>query len=64
LESIGLEVTAEGIECPEQLAVLLDQPSMYLQRYLLARLAPADEILAVISAGGYGASETWVHGER
>ncbi len=49
-QSIGLEVTAEGIECPEQLAVLLDQPSMYLQGYLLARPAPADEVLAVIAA--------------
>lgn len=49
-QNIGLEVTAEGIECPEQLAVLLDQPSMYLQGYLLARPAPAGEMLAVIAA--------------
>jgi predicted signal transduction protein with EAL and GGDEF domain len=49
-QGIGLEVTAEGIECPEQLALLLGQPSMYLQGYLLACPVPAGEIVAVIAA--------------
>jgi EAL domain-containing protein (putative c-di-GMP-specific phosphodiesterase class I) len=47
--SLGLEVTAEGIECPEQLAMLADQAPMYLQGYLLARPASADKLLSVIA---------------
>jgi diguanylate cyclase (GGDEF)-like protein len=48
--SLGLEVTAEGIECPEQLALLADQSPMYLQGYLIARPLPADRLLPVIAA--------------
>jgi EAL domain-containing protein (putative c-di-GMP-specific phosphodiesterase class I) len=47
---LGLEVTAEGIECPEQLALLIDQAPMYLQGYLLARPVPAEKLMAVIEA--------------
>jgi diguanylate cyclase (GGDEF)-like protein len=46
--SLGLEVTAEGIECPEQLFLLMDQAPMYLQGYLLARPVPAEKLLGVI----------------
>jgi diguanylate cyclase (GGDEF)-like protein len=46
--SLGLEVTAEGIECPEQLFLLIDQAPMYLQGYLLARPVPAEKLLGVI----------------
>ena len=35
-ENLGLEVTAEGVERSEQLALLLAHPSMTLQGYLLA----------------------------
>jgi diguanylate cyclase (GGDEF)-like protein len=35
-ENLGLEVTAEGIERPEQLALLLGNPAMTLQGYLLS----------------------------
>ena len=48
--SLGLEVTAEGIECPEQLAILADLSPICLQGYLLARPAPADRLLSVIAA--------------
>jgi EAL domain-containing protein (putative c-di-GMP-specific phosphodiesterase class I) len=48
--SLGLEVTAEGIECPEQLSLLIDQAPMFLQGYLLARPVPAEKLLAVIEA--------------
>jgi len=48
--SIGLEVTAEGIECPEQLALLAEQVPMYLQGYLLACPVPADKLLPVMAA--------------
>jgi len=47
---IGLEVTAEGIEYPEQLVLLTDLPSIYLQGYLLARPVPADKLLPVLQA--------------
>jgi diguanylate cyclase (GGDEF)-like protein len=47
--SLGLEVTAEGIECPEQLAMLTDQAPMFLQGYLLARPVSADKLLSVIA---------------
>ena len=36
-ENLGLEVTAEGVERPEQLALLLGNPAMTLQGYLLSR---------------------------
>jgi diguanylate cyclase (GGDEF)-like protein len=48
--SMGLEVTAEGIECPEQLALLADLAPICLQGYLLARPVPAEKLLAVIGA--------------
>ena len=48
--NIGLEVTAEGIECPEQLALLADLAPIHLQGYLLARPASAGELLSVMAA--------------
>jgi diguanylate cyclase (GGDEF)-like protein len=42
---LGLEVTAEGIERPEQLAWLTTQAPMFLQGYLLSRALPFEEIL-------------------
>jgi diguanylate cyclase (GGDEF)-like protein len=48
--SLGLEVTAEGIECTEQLALLLDQSPLYLQGYLLARPAAATHLLSIIES--------------
>ena len=47
---LGLEVTAEGIECPEQLSLLIDQAPMYLQGYLLARPVPEEKLLALMEA--------------
>ena len=41
--SLGLEVTAEGIECHEQLAMLADLAPICLQGYLLARPAAAGQ---------------------
>jgi diguanylate cyclase (GGDEF)-like protein len=48
--SIGLDVTAEGIECPEQLALLAPLTPIHLQGYLLARPVPAEKLLPVIEA--------------
>jgi diguanylate cyclase (GGDEF)-like protein len=47
---IGLEVTAEGIECPEQLALLRDLTPIHLQGYLLARPVSAEKLLPAIAA--------------
>ena len=46
--NIGLEVTAEGIECSEQLALLAELAPIYLQGYLLSRPMPAEKILSVM----------------
>jgi diguanylate cyclase (GGDEF)-like protein len=35
-QGLGLEITAEGVERPEQLALLADYSGMYLQGYLLS----------------------------
>ncbi len=44
-QGLGLEITAEGIERPEQLAMLLKHRGMYLQGHLLARPTSRDELL-------------------
>ena len=46
---IDLEVTAEGIECLEQLALLSDLSPIYLQGFLLARPVPADQVLSLMA---------------
>jgi diguanylate cyclase (GGDEF)-like protein len=43
---LGLEVTAEGIERPAQLAWLMRQPPMFLQGFLLSRALPFAELSA------------------
>ena len=47
---IGLEVTAEGIECLEQLAVLSNLAPIYLQGFLLAHPVPAEQVLSLVAA--------------
>jgi diguanylate cyclase (GGDEF)-like protein len=47
--SLGLEVTAEGIEYREQLALLTDLTPIYLQGYLLARPVSAEKLLSVMA---------------
>ncbi len=46
--NLGLEMTAEGIERPEQLATLLRHRSTYLQGYLLSRPVRGQDLLACI----------------
>jgi EAL domain-containing protein (putative c-di-GMP-specific phosphodiesterase class I) len=48
--SIGLEVTAEGIECHAQLAMLSDLAPICLQGYLLARPVPMEKCLPLMEA--------------
>jgi diguanylate cyclase (GGDEF)-like protein len=47
--NLGLAVTAEGIECSEQLALLVDHGPICLQGHLLARPTAADKLLATIA---------------
>jgi len=47
-QSLGLEVTAEGIERPEQLTQLLARPGLYLQGYLLSRPVSRDDLMRVM----------------
>ncbi len=49
-QSLGLEVTAEGVERHEQLAWLLGYPAMHLQGYLLCRPVPEAELLTALNA--------------
>jgi diguanylate cyclase (GGDEF)-like protein len=44
-QGLGLDITAEGIERPEQFAMLLKHRGMYLQGYLLARPTSRDELI-------------------
>jgi diguanylate cyclase (GGDEF)-like protein len=49
-QSLGLEVTAEGVERQEQLAWLLGYPAMYLQGYLLSAPVSEADLLTVLNA--------------
>ena len=48
--SLGLQVTAEGIERPAQLDFLADCGDVSVQGYYIERPAPASEVLGLISA--------------
>jgi diguanylate cyclase (GGDEF)-like protein len=48
--NLGLEVTAEGIECVEQLSLLANLKPIYLQGYLVARPVSADELPGLVKA--------------
>jgi EAL domain-containing protein (putative c-di-GMP-specific phosphodiesterase class I) len=47
-QGLGLEITAEGVERPEQFAMLVGQPGMYLQGYLFARPIARDQVLSAL----------------
>jgi diguanylate cyclase (GGDEF)-like protein len=48
-QSLGLEITAEGVERNEQLAWLLGYPAMHLQGYLLGRPVPEADLLTALT---------------
>jgi len=48
-QALGLEITAEGIERPQQFAMLLGHRGMYLQGYLLAHPTSRDELIPVMA---------------
>ena len=45
---LGLEVTAEGVERIEQLAMLLPHRAISLQGYLFSRPVPANDLLTLL----------------
>jgi diguanylate cyclase (GGDEF)-like protein len=45
-KGLGLEVTAEGVERPEQFAALANHRSIHLQGYLICRPVAADNVLS------------------
>jgi len=47
--SLALDVTAEGVERPEQLALLLSYPSICLQGYLICEPMAADSVPRVVA---------------
>ncbi|TWI67617.1 PAS domain S-box-containing protein/diguanylate cyclase (GGDEF)-like protein [Pseudoduganella lurida] len=51
---LGLEVVAEGVETPAQLALLRQAGCDYAQGYVFARPVPADQLLALAREGGEG----------
>jgi diguanylate cyclase (GGDEF)-like protein len=46
--SLGLDVTVEGVERVEQLAMLLPHPAISLQGFLFSRPVPASNLLALL----------------
>jgi diguanylate cyclase (GGDEF)-like protein len=48
--NLDLEVTAEGVERPEQLAILSGNRAMHVQGYLLSRPVPGDRLIAELQA--------------
>jgi diguanylate cyclase (GGDEF)-like protein len=47
---LGLEITAEGVERPEQFAYLVRHRAMFIQGYLLATPVPQQELVPLLSA--------------
>jgi diguanylate cyclase (GGDEF)-like protein len=56
-QGLGLDITAEGVERPEQFSFLVEHRAMFLQGFLLARPSPRDEIIPLLSVLGERARE-------
>ena len=48
-QGLGLEITAEGVERPEQFAYLIHHRSMFIQGYLLAKPVPQHELVPLLA---------------
>jgi EAL domain-containing protein (putative c-di-GMP-specific phosphodiesterase class I) len=48
-QGLGLEITAEGVERPEQFAYLIRHRAMFIQGYLLAAPVPQHELVPLLS---------------
>jgi EAL domain-containing protein (putative c-di-GMP-specific phosphodiesterase class I) len=47
-QGLGLDITAEGVERPEQFAMLVRHRGMYMQGYLLAHPTSRDELIPLL----------------
>jgi diguanylate cyclase (GGDEF)-like protein len=56
-QGLGLEITAEGVERPDQFALLTSYPGMYIQGYLLAYPVRRDQVMAARIEVGQRAQE-------
>jgi diguanylate cyclase (GGDEF)-like protein len=56
-QGLGLQITAEGIERPEQFAMMLKHRGMFLQGYLLGRPTSRDELIPEIAKVSQRAKE-------
>jgi diguanylate cyclase (GGDEF)-like protein len=60
-QGLGLEITAEGVERPEQFALLAGQPGMNLQGYLLAYPVSRDDLLAAMTQATTRSQQLLLH---
>lgn len=58
-QGLGLTVTAEGIETPEQLDVLADCVGLQVQGYLIARPAPLEDVARFITTTPARMTSVW-----
>jgi diguanylate cyclase (GGDEF)-like protein len=56
-QKLGMDITAEGVERDAQFAYLVQQRSMFLQGFLLARPVPEAELLPLLATVGERARE-------
>jgi diguanylate cyclase (GGDEF)-like protein len=56
-QGLGLAITAEGVERPEQFSFLVEHRAMFLQGFLLARPTSRDEIIPLLKVLGERARE-------
>lgn len=56
-QELGLDITAEGVERPEQFSFLVEHRAMFLQGFLLARPVPRDDIIPLLAVMGERARE-------
>ena len=62
-QGLGLQITAEGVERPEQFTLLVGYPGMYLQGYLLAHPVCRDDVLATIASATTRSQELLLHSQ-
>ncbi len=63
--AMQLQVTAEGIETPEQLRMIAGLGATYAQGFLLAKPTPAEDLLAVVQEWhAHGRATALGHGEE
>jgi len=57
--SLGMKVAAEGVETPEQVAILHAARCDQMQGFLYSRPCPAEAVAGLLARFGYGGTEAW-----